>query len=331
MVDDIAEAWSQHSDAAAGTTPPELWQPDDGPVVEVETRALLASDSPRISGENLEHARALANAAELPPIVVHRPTMRVIDGMHRLRAAEFRRQRTISARFFDGDTSDAFVLAVRTNIAHGLPLSLADRKAAAARIIASHPQWSDRLIASVSGLAPKTVSEIRKQADQPTSTQRRVGQDGRVRPVNSAEGRRRASELLRADPRLSLRQVAREAGISPETARNVRSRLCESPTRTDPQTARRRGNTTSGRTSHPEPDRGSLLARLRSDPALRFSETGRTLLRMLDASALNAESWEQIARNVPTHCREAIAHLALERSQAWKSFADRMAIDPGGG
>jgi hypothetical protein len=37
--------------------------------------------SPRQGGENDEHARALAESEErLPPIVVHGPSMRVIDG-----------------------------------------------------------------------------------------------------------------------------------------------------------------------------------------------------------------------------------------------------------
>ncbi|MFD1048734.1 serine hydrolase, partial [Kibdelosporangium lantanae] len=89
--------------------------------------SLLPADSPRLSGESMEHARMLAaSEAELPPIVVHRPTRRVIDGMHRLKAAALRGQDDILVRFYEGDDEDAFIVAVETNIAHGLPLSLAD-------------------------------------------------------------------------------------------------------------------------------------------------------------------------------------------------------------
>ncbi|MFD1048366.1 ParB N-terminal domain-containing protein, partial [Kibdelosporangium lantanae] len=115
------------------------------------------SDSPRLEGEDGEHIRALVELdVQLPPITVHRTTMRVIDGMHRLRAAVLRRQDFIDAYLVDAEPDDVFVLAVEANIQHGLPLTFADRKAAAARIVRSHPHWSDRAIAAKTGLSPKT-------------------------------------------------------------------------------------------------------------------------------------------------------------------------------
>jgi hypothetical protein len=59
--------------------------------------------------------------------------MRVLDGMHRVRAAILRGDAVIAAVFFDGDADAGFVEAVRANISHGLPLTVADRKAAVAR------------------------------------------------------------------------------------------------------------------------------------------------------------------------------------------------------
>jgi ParB-like chromosome segregation protein Spo0J len=57
----------------------------------VSIESLAESGSPRLAGQNEEHARLLAESGlELPPIVVHRPTRRVIDGMHRLAAARLR-------------------------------------------------------------------------------------------------------------------------------------------------------------------------------------------------------------------------------------------------
>jgi ParB-like chromosome segregation protein Spo0J len=201
-------------------------QVEQASVVTVAVGSLSVADSPRMSGENSEHARALAETHEqLPPIIVHRPTMRVIDGVHRLRAAKLRGQDQISVRFFSGSEDDAFVVAVRSNIAHGLPLSLVEREAAARRIITSYPQWSDRMIASVAGLASRTVAEIRRRHFGPSGdTVARIGRDGRVRPIDGAAGRMLAAELVSGNPDLSLRQVARVAGISPETARDVRNR-----------------------------------------------------------------------------------------------------------
>src|SRR5947208_3251503 len=74
---------------------------------------LTGAFSPRITGENTEHASRLAELDKpLPPIVVHRSTMRVVDGMHRVRAAVLRGDEFIDAVFFDGSADDAFVLAV---------------------------------------------------------------------------------------------------------------------------------------------------------------------------------------------------------------------------
>lgn len=304
-------------------------------VVEVEISSLSTADSPRLSGADQEHVAALAAVqTPLPPITVHRPTMRIIDGLHRVRAAELRGQSKIAARFFDGDAADAFVLAVESNIAHGLPLTTADRKRAAGRIIGTHPQWSDRMIASVTGIAPGTVAEIRRQSQHGEAGRTsRIGQDGRVRPVSGAEGRRLASEIIAENPSLSLRQVARAARISPETVRDVRNRMMRGE---DPQPQGRRqaqhGEGTNHRplgpvgvpTRTPAQDRAALVERLKADPALRFSETGRTLLRLLTLHTLDTEEWERIADRVPPHCGVVVAHLAKECAEMWAEFAVRV-------
>ena len=66
----------------------------------------------------------------------------------------------INVTFFDGSEKDAFVLAVESNVQHGLLLTLSDRTAAAGRIVNSHPEWSDRAVAAATGLAAKTVVRI---------------------------------------------------------------------------------------------------------------------------------------------------------------------------
>ncbi|MET9504270.1 ParB/RepB/Spo0J family partition protein [Streptomyces sp. NPDC006622] len=197
------------------------------PVQSVPVKSLLPADSPRTAGENAEHVQLLAqSAALLPPITVHRASMRVVDGAHRLRAAVERGEEFIQVRFFGGSEHDAFLVAVRENTAHGLPLSMQDRLAAAARILRTHPHWSDRAIAELAGLSPKTMGEIRRSAPdadaQPTA---RLGRDGKVRPVDSSAGRLLAARLVRELPDASLRDIAKKAGISPGTVRDVRARI----------------------------------------------------------------------------------------------------------
>jgi hypothetical protein len=134
----------------------------DGTVTRLPVTAVREADSPRSAGLDMAHARALAEVeTELPPLVVHRATMRVIDGMHRLAAARLRGQTEVATRLFDGDDDEAFLLAVRLNVRHGMPLTIADRRAAAARIINTQPQLSNRYIAVTAGLSAKAVAALR--------------------------------------------------------------------------------------------------------------------------------------------------------------------------
>ncbi|MFF0591423.1 streptomycin biosynthesis protein [Streptomyces sp. NPDC003781] len=302
---------------------------------------LSVVDYPRLEGEDLEHTQLLlASESEMPPILVHRPTMRVIDGIHRLRVARLRGRTEICVRFFDGSQADAFVLAVRNNTGHGLPLTLADRTVAATRIITSHPQWSNRAIARVSGLSPKTVAAIRRRstADTPPSNTR-VGRDGRVRPISAAAGRERAGRLIAAHPDMPLRAVAKEARISVATAHDVRERVTSGR---DPVPERERRN--AGTRSQGRPDEGVrrlpsrsgtgpgasrdqartpaiLVQRLLKDPSLRSTETGRTLLRLFDAQTQVVQKWDRLVDSIPQHCSEIIADLAGEYAKFWHEFA----------
>ncbi|MFJ8467817.1 ParB/RepB/Spo0J family partition protein [Streptomyces swartbergensis] len=289
----------------------------------------------------MEHVEMLVAAGTpLPPIMVHRPTTRVIDGMHRLRAAMLLGHKTIAVRFFDGTEEDAFVLAVKSNITHGLPLSAADRRRAAERIITTHPRWSDRMIASVVGTSAKTVAEIRRNADVGAAGElTRIGRDGRVRPIDVSEGRRLAHDMIVSDPSLSLRQVARAAGISPETVRDVRNRVLrgEDPVpRPRPRTPGERGTGDRSACRQADlPGRGGaeceaktppavVVKRLRADPALRLNENGRDLLRLLNIHTVRSEDWTRIIDSVPPHRMETVAQLARSCAEKWFEIASRI-------
>ncbi|WP_406363787.1 transcriptional regulator (plasmid) [Streptomyces sp. NBC_00715] len=280
--------------------------------------------------------------AVIPPITVHRETMRVIDGMHRLKAASVRGQAEIAVKFFAGDQADAFVLSVAANTTHGLPLSPADRIAAAHRILGTHPEWSDRAIAGLSGLSAKKVSEARntRAGTQPADAVR-IGVDGRVRPVNGARGRELASRLIRENPKASLRQIAKLAGISPATVADVRDRLREGA---DPVPAKLRGGATDpmarGRQSAPR--EAIPLRRLRpvseltpafetlcKDPSLRFSDAGRLVLRLFDSCAAATRERRQIVAGVPTHCREPIADLLFGYAELCHNLALELGEEEG--
>ena len=304
----------------------------------VDIDSLQLSGSPRLDGEDPAHVRLLVEIEDgLPPILVHRQTMRVIDGRHRLRAATLRGERTIAVKFFDGDENEAFIMGVRANITHGFPLSLADRRAAASRIMELHSEWSDRAIAAASGLSADAVGAIRRRSTGGSGQlNRRVGRDGRVRPVDPTQGRMRAGEMFAAQPHATLREVARAAGIAVGTARDVRERMRKG---LDPTP---RGATRSAAKAAPEkeepdirkpnttPSRVELeqmlatLQNLRKDPTLRFTDTGRRLLRLLDQHALSTEDKSLLTSTVPPHCASVIAELARVYSTVWQSLADEI-------
>jgi ParB-like chromosome segregation protein Spo0J len=308
----------------------------DSPVT-VKVDELEYADSPRLGGEDCDHVRALAELGpNLPPIIVHRKTMRVIDGMHRLRAAILNNQREIEVQFFDGTERDAFVLAVRTNIGHGLPLSLTDREAAARRIVMSHPQWSDRAIAEAAGLASTTVARIRhRMADVDSQPDARIGKDGRTRPISSAAGRREAGRLMADNPEASLREIAEKAGISPATARDVRERVRRGddpvPLKQVQAERRQQAAQDEGRGETAVHDRvqrqrrmremSLILQKLQRDPAVRRTDSGRMLLQWLNAHAVSAKEWDGIEAGIPPHCAALVADLAAICAKEWSRIA----------
>ena len=331
----------------------------DYPTKLIPVDDLVLSNWLRVKGEDIKHVRALAEVEdELPPIVVHRATMRVIDGMHRVRAAMLSGVAYIEALLFDGSEDEAFLLAVRLNVAHGLPLTRADRVAAAVRIIHSSPQWSDRAIALAAGLSDKTVASIRRRASASAEIPHlpdRIGRDGRIRPFSPAAGRRVAGDLIAQNPDTPIREIALRAGISPGTARDVRERLrngldpvplrqraasgsepAESRTAETQPSGFQAGGSQPGRPQPGDGDDGArerylsarmtpkILESLRNDPSLRYNETGRVLLRLLALHTMSPADWEQLIGAVPLHRAQAVAQVARSSAEAWREFATRL-------
>ncbi|MET8851611.1 helix-turn-helix domain-containing protein [Amycolatopsis sp. NPDC004625] len=188
--------------------------------------SLRPAVSPRVGGVDAEHVRELAELAErLPPVIASRDGLRVIDGTHRLLAAKAAGRTHVDVLLADCAPGDEFLLAVRLNAHSGRTLSPIDRAAAAARLVELHPAWSDRAIAAASGLSDKTVAAARRRsgADLPQPNTR-IGRDGRRYPTDQAAGRARAVRVLAENPGASVREIAREAGVSVGTAHDVRSR-----------------------------------------------------------------------------------------------------------
>lgn len=310
----------------------------------------------RSTGLDAAHVASLA-AAEWPmrPILVHRPTMQVIDGHHRVAAAVGNGMDSIQANLFDGPLGVAIILALRANVSHGLPLSLADRKAAAQQLLECHGEWSDRSISVSAGLSAKVIAKLRCASEDGQQLHGRIGRDGRRRPLNAAAKRVWAAEVLSSQPGVSLRQVGRAVGLSPGTVRDVLARVQRGedpvPGRTaagDSQSYVRSGE--GSPTSSVEPTRGTdapaqdpaqrsssdgrveatlVLAKLTRDPALRLSEVGRDLLRRLHSHVVTVEDSVTIAEVSPDRSVEHLLGFAQACAEQWASIAEQLVVRRG--
>ncbi|MGP4014960.1 streptomycin biosynthesis protein [Saccharopolyspora sp. 5N708] len=312
---------------------------DELPTAILSIKSLLIDGSPRRAGANDEHIRLLAESEErLPPIIVHGRSGRVIDGVHRVHAATLRGEDKIEARVYDGTDGDAFLLAVQMNIAHGLPLTRADRTTAAAQIIQLHPQWSNRRIATVTGLSAGTVGKLRWRSNShDAQSTTRVGKDGRARPASSSAVRPKVAKLLAEKPTASIRAIAKEAGVSHSTVHDVRQRMRAGQ---DPTLQRQGAQEPSATPRPPEicaplettekpgptcgGDLAAILDNLKADPSLRFKKAGRFLLRWLDQHRVEVTAPKEIAEMVPDHCAGLVAKLARGYARVWSEFAAQL-------
>ncbi|GGZ39972.1 hypothetical protein GCM10010365_71020 [Streptomyces poonensis] len=154
--------------------------------------------SGRDEGESGEYVEMLSQLSEkLPPIVVHRNTMRVIEGMHRLKAVELRGEQSIDVIFVDGGERDVFVPAGRPINGQDVPSSLAGREAEADRFLTSPAQQSDRGITAATGPAPRVLGPPRGCSTVlDVASAMQAALDGRVRPICMAAVRGITCELV---------------------------------------------------------------------------------------------------------------------------------------
>ncbi|QIZ37840.1 ParB/RepB/Spo0J family partition protein [Saccharopolyspora sp. ASAGF58] len=311
-------------------------RPEDAPLSGVDRSStqhlpiakLLPAQRLRLSGVDTDHVARLAEALpDLPPIIVDRTTMRVIDGMHRLHAVQLTGQSTIPAHYFDGDERSAYLLAVQCNTRHGLPLSRADRRLAAERLIRLYPQYSDRSLARLSGLSAKTIGAIRTQSrlDEPGDS--RVGTDGRARPTNSAERRRTAMDYIAAHPQATIRQIAAAAEISVSTAQSIRKRMLESsgPERaSDSQGAQDSRKTRRVQEEQADPLHLSMTMAeaLARDPVLRGTNAGRVLIQWMRLNIQVHQDQHVFIASLPPHCVKLMPKVTRAMAEMLNHLVD---------
>jgi hypothetical protein len=140
-----------------------------------------------------DHAACLAVAVEkLPPVDVVKlngSRFGLLAGYHRREAHQVAQVKTMRVVVHDLDPEQWFLFAVRSNLEHGLPLTMPQRKAAAKRMLEEDPHRSDRDIAADCGLTHPTIAKLRRPDpdDDPTGNtyqlnpETRIGRDGKAR------------------------------------------------------------------------------------------------------------------------------------------------------
>jgi len=147
---------------------------------------------PRVDGIDPDHVRALEAVAEhLPALKVVRQGEHylLVDGFHRYAAAQNLKLDTVPVTVLEvSDEADLHELAFTFNSAHGRPLTLADRRAFAARLLRANPESSDREIGRRCGLTQPTVAKVRQELEQQAQiepAEERGGRDGRSYAVKA--------------------------------------------------------------------------------------------------------------------------------------------------
>ncbi|HEV2637451.1 MAG TPA: ParB N-terminal domain-containing protein [Actinocrinis sp.] len=298
----------------------------------------------RGTGTDPTHVQMLVEAASnctLPAILVQESNSRIVDGMHRFEAAKLRGEETIEVRLINCTDEDAFILAVKANTWHGLPLSRNDRMSGARQIVEWHPDWSDRAIGVATGLSAKTIAGIRRHsADEGQQLGKRLGRDGKRRPLTAAEGRRRAAEYIAIRPDASLREIAREADVAPATAQDVRARIRRGADPVAPRAAASlanagganghgAGNSTGTGTGHssaltPAQTWSVLSPKLANDPSLKYTDGGRAFIGWMVMHVINSGEWKKYVDAIPVHWLRDLSLVADRAGQEWIEFAEEL-------
>ena len=309
---------------------PEVGAPE---VVEIPIDELNLGPSMRDRGIDPAHVATLAEVpASWPPILVNRSDGSIVDGQHRVLAAKQLGLRRVLGVWFDGTPEEGYLEFVRRNVAHGLPLTLVERRRAARRILGSRPEFSDRGIGALCGLSPRTVARLREEAGTDAARTNgahhpkgRVGRDGRVRPIDPAAVRKQIAEEIVRQPDASLRKIASAVGASPETVRSVRNEM-RTVTCSTPGDAHAAGESLATvRAILAGSRKAPIVDACRDDRAFTDREDGQRFVDWLNSTSVEPGDLWRYVESVPLSRVYVIADEARRRAEFWTRFA--MAVE----
>ena len=202
----------------------------------------------------------------------------------------------------------------------GLALTSEDPRCGVLRVLSTEPTWSDRRIGQICAVSPKMAARLRSNDATTTNTtaDKRVGRDGRARPVHPGAMRGPIAEAIECDPSASLRAIASQLGVSPETVRSVRKEC--SVYSNEPPMAR--SAVDDGPVQRFLPRHGEVAAAGRIDNAFHSTSEGMTFVEWLDSTSVGQSGCR--VDDVPLSRVYEIADEARRRASFWPRFADSL-------
>lgn len=289
--------------------------------IRIPVKNLRPGPRVRKAGFNRDQVDALSRSVkDWPPIVVRRMDHTIVDGHHRYLAARQLGLCQMDCVYFEGTSESAFLEALKRNLHHGLPLSLKERESAGYRVLEIHPEWSDRRVAEACGLAPGTVARLRNVVVRPDGgdahSTGRFGRDGRSYPANPGASRERILRVLREQPEMSLRAVARATGTSQATVRAAKARLAEVRT----------GEGTQASPPLPSIDTAGLCSSAGriSDAAVLSTDDGRKFADWFGRTRVSEEDWRALIECIPISRVYEVADEARRRGDIWLRIASAL-------
>src|SRR5439155_11284676 len=179
------------------------------------------------------------------------------------------------------------------------------------------PDWSDARIGEICSLSPKTIAALRSTsapgvaaaAGQLRKPRHRLGRDNKLHPVDRAVTGARVVEALERFPGASLRVVATQAGVSPETVRTVRRSLTG-------QEAESRQSSSPFPTINPDLLGNDTGAKCWShDSALVSTPEGVRFAAWFDAHAIDETALWEHTRSVPVSRLYEVVDEARRRAR----------------
>lgn len=114
----------------------------------------------------------------------------LVDGFHRLRAAKLAELTGFQLDVKPGEMRDAIRLSLSVNAKHGLRRTREDKRRSVERALADDEwvSYSDRKLAQLCAVSPRTIAAVRKELEAAGSIEEqteRVGVDGSVQDVSA--------------------------------------------------------------------------------------------------------------------------------------------------